>query len=196
MRRALLFLPLLLTVLAAPNAAAQVELGPASRIRIEGTSTVNAFTCEAAALEGQGQVAAGDVAGRLRVAVADFDCGHDRINRDFRDAMQAAEHPDIRFELEDATVVTAPEEEGAPYRLRAYGRLTIAGTARAVALELTGWSAADGTLHARGRHALQMTDFGIRPPTALLGLVRTHDRIVVHFDLVAHDTSGAFARTD
>lgn len=176
------------------DAAAQVGLRQESVLRIEGTSTVNSFVCETKDLEGRGQVEAADVAGRLAVSVTSFDCGNERINRDFHAAMQASAHPEIRFELDDADVVAAPTSANAPYRLRASGRLTIAGQERDVTVDLTGWTAPDGTLRARGEHALRMTDFGIKPPTALLGLVRTHDRIVVHFELVAND-GGALAKS-
>jgi len=41
----------------------------------------------------------------------------------------------------------------------------------------------DGTLRAQGALPILMTDFGITPPTALFGVVRTEDRLVVKFDL-------------
>jgi hypothetical protein len=42
----------------------------------------------------------------------------------------------------------------------------------------------DGTVRARGALPILMTDYGISPPTALFGVLRTENRIVVKFDLL------------
>jgi hypothetical protein len=41
-----------------------------------------------------------------------------------------------------------------------------------------------GALRARGAVAMRMTDFGIKPPTGLFGLIRSRNEITVRFDLV------------
>jgi hypothetical protein len=48
-----------------------------------------------------------------------------------------------------------------------------------------GWQPTDAQTQLTGKQRLLMSDFGIDPPTALLGLIRARDRILVRFDLVA-----------
>lgn len=186
-RLALLRLALPLAALALAGASAQTrfELQPESRFWIDGTSTVSAFTCEAAEVAGSGLVEPGRLSARVAVPVEAFDCGIGRMNRDFREALRAEEHPEIRFELRSAEVLEAPAEPGGWARLEARGTLTLAGAERAVLLRAEGRQLPDGRVRLRGRHVLRMTHFGLTPPTALLGLVRAHDVITVRFDLVA-----------
>lgn len=40
-------------------------------------------------------------------------------------------------------------------------------------------------MHAQGTLPIQMTDFNVEPPTAMLGLIRARDKITVHFDITA-----------
>ena len=192
-----------LLMLAAMPLAAQdrVILLPESEVQIDGTSTVDDFTCRAATVRGSGALAGGertlvkkaaladdtdtDADVRIRVPVATFDCGRRRMNTDLYRALQADAHPFIEYELASAELIDEPRTAAGPYRLRAAGRLTIAGTTRAVEVVLEGERLPDGRVQARGQLPLQMSAFGIEPPTALLGLVRAHDDITVRFRLVA-----------
>lgn len=198
MKKHTMIASLMLLAFAAPAAAQQVVLLPESEVHIDGSSTVSGFTCRAGTVRGVGALAgeaglvrkAGYGAARradveIRVPVATFDCGKQRMNQDLYRALQASEHPFIEYALETAEVVGAPADAAGPYRVQATGRLTIAGTTRDVEVVLDGERLADGRLQARGRLPLRMTDFGIEPPTALLGLVRAHDAITVRFTLVA-----------
>lgn len=74
--------------------------------------------------------------------------------------------------------------------LEVAGTITVAGVARNVRTRVVGDRLADGHFRAAGAITLSMSEFDIDPPTALLGLVRTRDRINVRFDLVAA-TSGS-----
>lgn len=185
-----------LTLALAPAREARVTLLPESRLAISGTSTVNRFTCATDEVDGEGRIPL-DAAPRvraeqseawLRVPVETFDCGNRRMNGDFLDALKAKEHPEIRFELAD---VDLGDTVGDDRRVLAMGQLTIAGNARQVSVELLGRQAGDGRLVAEGSVPLRMTDFGIDPPTALMGLIKAHDHIVVRFDLVAATQPGA-----
>jgi len=154
-----------------------------SRVWIEGRSTVNRFTCAATRVEGVGEVEAGQaVQAWLVVPVRAFDCGERAMNRDLQEALQADRFPEIRFELSEAVVLEAPASDSA--RLEVAGALTIAGTTRTVRFEAAGQLLASGRVRLVGSLPLKLTDFNVKPPTALLGLIRVHDQITVHFDLV------------
>lgn len=159
--------------------SAQVQLLPGTSLYIDGTSSARAFTCTAEDAHRRLAVHREGAANRLSLPVAAFDCGHDRINRDFRNALGAEAHPEIRFTLAGADLVGDPASTA--YTLRAEGRLALAAVERPVSFLLTVRERPDGTYEAVGEHALRMTDFGIDPPTALFGLIRTRDAIVVRY---------------
>lgn len=194
--RLLLLGALLITV--APEAHAQQRLAvqPESQLWIEGSSTLDTFTCRSGAVEGTGILearshgaapAAGALApqARVHVRVETFDCGNRRMNRDLYQALRAALHPQIRFELRQAEVLALSEKTEDAYRLRLVGWLTVAGTTRLVETTAHGQRLGEGRYRVGGSQPLRMSDFGIEPPSGLLGLVRAHDRIRVRFDLVA-----------
>ncbi len=153
-----------------------------SRIWIEGRSTLKRFTCTTTRVEGYGMVKAGGaVQGQLVVAVQAFDCGKQSMNRDLQKALQADRFPEIRFEPRKVVVLETPTGDAA--RLDITGTLTIAGAARTVRFVASGQLLAAGRARLTGLLPLKLTDFDVKPPTALFGLIRVYDQITVHFDL-------------
>ena len=73
---------------------------------------------------------------------------------------------------------------GAEGTARVAGTLTIAGTERPLTLVAAVAEEANGGVRVRGSTRLRMTEFGVRPPTLMLGTVRVHDPVTVHFDVV------------
>jgi hypothetical protein len=63
------------------------------------------------------------------------------------------------------------------------GTLRIAGIEREVVLPLQA-ERSDDTLVVRGRLSLLMTDYGITPPTAMLGMLKTDPKVTVTFETV------------
>ncbi|MBC12311.1 MAG: hypothetical protein CMM85_05000 [Rhodothermaceae bacterium] len=183
----MLRLGLLVSILVGVTATAppRYEVASGSRVWIDGTATTGAWTCEADEVRGHGLVADGaDLAAEGTVPVRDFDCGSGPMNRDLYRALQADAHPTIAFVLTHADAPRAGAV-GAWAPVRAIGTLQIAGATRRVSVAAEGRRLGDGRVALRGEHALRMTDFGIRPPSHALGLVRAHDAIVARFDLVA-----------
>lgn len=161
-------------------------LVPGSQFRIDGTSNLGPWTCTASDLAGAATPAPhGALDAHVHVRVRSFDCGRARMNEDFRDALRAREHPEIRFELDRAVILGDGARPRAWVPVRAFGRIRLAGTERPVTIAVRGREEADGRVRVRGQLALRMTDFGVTPPTALGGVVRTRDAVVVAFDLRA-----------
>lgn len=62
------------------------------------------------------------------------------------------------------------------------GDLTIAGVTKPA--EITaGYTFSGNTLTITGSHQLLMSNFGIKPPTAMMGSLKTGDEVTVEFDL-------------
>jgi polyisoprenoid-binding protein YceI len=96
-------------------------------------------------------------------------------------ALKADDVPQISYILGTFDVQPA---DSTSYTLKTVGSLTIAGTEKTVNMDVNTKRLEDGTLRADGELALLMTDFGVKPPTALLGTLRTHNDIKVKFEIL------------
>lgn len=192
----------LLSVIAAATSAqapaqGRLALLSGSRVWIEGTSNVNAFTCEGNRITGQGAFGGGgqevsDLS--VVVPVRSLDCGNRQMNKDLFTALKGAAHPRITFSLSGLT--TSGGSSASWQRARAAGQLQVAGISRPAQLDLQVRRLPDGRLQLRGSAALLMSDFGIEPPTAMLGLIKARNAFTVHVDLVAAGLSDTLASTD
>jgi hypothetical protein len=98
------------------------------------------------------------------------------LDKNMHKALKVDTHPDITFRL-------ARLERGASGALMAVGTLCIAGVEREVVLALK-TERRDATLVVKGELPLLMTDYGIKPPTAMLGMLKTDPKVTVTFETV------------
>lgn len=172
-------------LLALPAAAAQLSLAPSSRLWLEGDSSLHPFSSTATALlvsftlEAPGPVPAAlaakaPVRMSVRVPVEGLKSAHAGLDKNLRKALKAGEHPDIVFEMRSYTVSGAS--------VTAEGELTVAGKARAVVLQAR-YEPREGRILVEGAQPLKMTDFGIKPPSMMLGAIKTADDVTVKYRL-------------
>ena len=187
---------LLLGLLAiAPAANAQDAAAPlamtAGRVSIAGTSNIHEFTAATTDVKVTRLVLADGVAGpNLLTAVINpgslqaFDIvvkagtltsPKEGLDKNMWKALKTSEHPDIVFKL--------TRLDGKPGALRAIGRLKIAGVEKEVAFDLKAAVNAS-TVTVIGDVPLLMTDYGITPPKAMLGMLKTDPKVTVKFEVV------------
>jgi len=179
---------LALLALALLLAAPSLTFKSGSTVKVEGTSNVHGWSCEttqlAGTLETDGAPAslAGLEGGRLTIPVQGLECGNGTMNRLLRDALKAGANPQIRYTIARAQV-SAPDAQGR-HTVTASGPLTIAGSTQTVQVRAQAVPAANGNLRLTGTVPLTMTQFGVTPPTAMMGAMRTADAITVSFDVL------------
>lgn len=194
--RQLLFVLVMTVLPVAVQAQTSFQLQPESRVWIDGSSNVNKFTCEAEAVRGNGraQVPGGvrqastapvRSTAQLNIPVRSFDCGQKRMNADMQKALKASAHPEVRYTLVSAEVISVPATASGWYKIKTTGTLTIAGVEAPVEVIAEGRQIADGLFRIKAQKPMRMSTFGVTPPTALLGMVKANDNITVRFDLVA-----------
>lgn len=181
---------------AKPAAPATVHLAvrPDSRLWIEGSSNLRDWSCEATALDASvdvdrdGAALPGSPDGvaplrrvQVSVPVNALKCGRGQMDRIMYKALRADDEPACRHILGNFDVV-ATDSDG-EHSLKTVGTLRVAGREQTVDLAVDLEMLPDGTLRAQGALPILMTDYGITPPTALFGVIRTGNRIVVKFDL-------------
>lgn len=177
---------------AARNAEPPLTLQPASRIWVSGTSNVKNFECKAVKPDVtvettesdavseivKGEKAVGAV--HLKVDVATMDCGSGTMNGHMKDAMKPKAHPDIEFTVASYELVKASDS----VRVTLKGTLNINGEPKPVTIDAGAKNAGGDVLHLTGAYELNMKDYGVKPPSLMLGTMRVGDKVTVHFDLL------------
>ena len=72
---------------------------------------------------------------------------------------------------------------GDNYDINASGTLTIAGASSRIDMYVRGKVGADGSITFNGSKKIKMTDFKIKPPTALMGTLTTGDEVEIAFQI-------------
>ncbi len=155
-------------------------------ITVEGTSNVHGWDCTTTQFTGNadGALAATGITGlsalSVSIPVAQIDCDNGTMNTKLREALRASAAPNIRFVLGNAAVSTPRSNR---FNVNAGGQLTIAGQTRPVTFTAQGQALANNRYRFTGSVPVTMSQFGVRPPTAMMGTMRTGDRVTVRFDV-------------
>lgn len=96
------------------------------------------------------------------------------------DALKANSYPNITYKLDK---VTGLNQTGDRCNINASGYLTIADATNKIDLYVQGKIGADGSVTFSGSKKLKMTDYKIKPPTALLGTLTTGDEVEIVFQV-------------
>lgn len=100
------------------------------------------------------------------------------LDKNMHKALKTQEHANIAFRLVRFEAATDTRAAA-----RAIGVLRIAGVEREVAFDVT-TERKGATLAVRGQLDLLMTDYGITPPKAMLGMLKTDPKVTVSFEAV------------
>jgi polyisoprenoid-binding protein YceI len=158
-----------------------------ARVTLAGTSNIHDYTATTSTIrltsarlvqpvaDANALLAPGAVEGfEVAVPAATLVSDKDGLNKNMHKALLADKHPNIVFRL-------AQIDPGAGGALKAVGTLQIAGKAKEMAFDLKTERQAS-TLKITGQTALLMTDFGITPPKAMLGMLKTDPKVTVTFE--------------
>jgi hypothetical protein len=175
---------------AQPRDTVRVAVGHGSEVRIEGSSNVADWRCRATIFDARVELDASthddELASSLRtinvkVAVRDLKCGNRKMEHDLYAALRATD-PTTPAYIRGRFDVIADSVNG--NNLSTRGPLVVAGIERTVNVPVVTNLETDGAIRARGAVRMLMTDFGIKPPVGLFGLIRSRNEITVKFDLM------------
>ena len=178
-------------LLAASCAAALTSVQAEGPLWIEGSSTLHPWssTTTAVTLEFElpekapaldQALLTGALKGMIaRVPVGTLKSEHSGLDKNMRAALKAKENPEIVYRLGSFEFTSSAADHR---RARTSGELEIAGVKRPVVMDVELDSRADG-LELRGRTPLKMTEYGITPPSMMLGAVKVGDAVAVSFEL-------------
>jgi polyisoprenoid-binding protein YceI len=184
---------------AAPTTATGQEAAPSplrlmsSRVSLAGTSNIHAYTASSTAARVVRFKVSSGVFGEhvweeilkpgaleafeISIPAATLSSPKEGLDKNMHKALKVTEHPDITFRL---SRLEGADASGA---MRGVGILKIVGVEREVVLTLK-TQRTDGNLTVTGEVPLLMTDFGITPPKAMLGMLKTDPKVTITFETV------------
>lgn len=157
-----------------------------SKLTVDGTSTVHDWTINSTVFSG---TAFFETEGDHPVNITDvrFTCKTDKILSDnsimdgkTHKALMADKHPEITFVFNSVKSYNRTQDN---FTGELIGTLSIAGKSKKITVPFAGNVAPSGTLQIKGAVKFKMTDFGIDPPTAMLGTLKTGDEVKINYDL-------------
>ncbi|WP_181308753.1 YceI family protein [Rufibacter sp. XAAS-G3-1] len=187
-RSTALFLCSLLAVLALPQGLVAQSLystspTDAGTVKVTGTSDLQEWSMTSTAAESQGLFAFDDMNQLRSVSSLKFTLGAETLKSGLRamdrkayKALKSGKFPDIRFTLDSAVVKPGQTN---PYLVRATGGLTIKGVTQPVSLDLAARVNADGSITLKGTKALSFSDFYIKKPSFMGGVMQAGNDIEV-----------------
>jgi polyisoprenoid-binding protein YceI len=178
------------------TSAVRLAVREDSKLWIEGSSNLHGWSCKATTLDAAINVdpaweaaALGeplDVAKLLKsvevkVPVEGMKCGNGKMERIMYEALRSGTAPSISYILGSFDAV--PGEAKDSFIVHTVGKLTIAGKENTVRMDVRAERLPDGAVRAVSEVPVLMTDYGVKPPTALLGTLRTGNKVLVKFEL-------------
>ena len=161
----------------------------AARVSLDGTSNIHAYTASTKSV----RLSAVDVDGtpegdlldcvlkpgslkglEVVIPAASLSSPKDGLDKNMHKALKVDQHAEIRFRLRSLVA------DGADYK--AVGVLTIAGVEKETTLDLQ-VRRKGATLAITGTTSLLMTDYGIQPPKAMMGMLKTDPKVQIRIEL-------------
>jgi polyisoprenoid-binding protein YceI len=116
----------------------------------------------------------------LKIPVAGIQSEHGKImDTKTYEAFNSEKNPYITFKMKAFTQKIV----GNDILMAIEGDLTMNGFTNLIMLSVTGKTLANGDIQFTGSRSLKMTDYKMKPPTAMMGTIKVGDEVTVKFDL-------------
>lgn len=161
-----------------------------SSIEINGTSNLHDWKSKTSQVRGNMVFADNNQLKSLSVEipVKSIKSGEKLMDSKTYETLNADKNPSITFRM---TEVAGIQRNGNDLQITVNGNLSIAGSTRKVQLKASGKTNSNGVYTFSGSINLKMTDFGMKPPTALLGTMKVGDQVKLVFDVTLNDNQKA-----
>lgn len=148
---------------------------------INGTTNVHDFTTKVTQVNGEIVMNGTKEVQSLviTIPVKSIKSGEKLMDTKTYEAFNVEKFPNITFKLADVTSLQINNDE---INVTLTGDLTMAGVTRKIALKSNGKITKSGLYQFKGSIGLKMTDFKMKPPTAMMGVMKVGDAITLKYD--------------
>ena len=155
-----------------------------SKLVVDGTSNLHDWTIEAKAMSGKASVTleAGDLKAVKNldfiVEVEQLKSGKKEMDKNTLKALKSTTNKNISFKLVKVIKITTVSDNN--YTIETQGDLTIAGATKRINQTFTVKLVGKKMIFS-GKQKIDMTVYGVVPPTALMGTIKTGKDVTVDF---------------
>jgi len=152
------------------------------KMSIDGTSSLHDWTSDVTKVDWSGKIttegssvkAVSDV--NLKITVTDIKSEKGGMMDDKTyEAFKSEQNPTITFKLTSATVTGST--------IKANGTLTMAGVSKPIVMTVATKVLADGSVHLSGSQVINMKDYKMTPPKAVMGTIKVGEKVTLLFEL-------------
>ena len=173
--------------------AVRLRLEPGSEVTVEGTSTMHAYHCTTSKIMAYVDVDPGYtkdltkiakpiVSVKVNIVVNTLKCGNGTMDKNLYSTLNADKNPLITYTLSGYDILNGLSSS---FAANTKGSLKISGTEKLIDMKVNASRLAEGKVTAEGEQTLIMTDFGIKPPSFMLGTLKVGNEVKVKFNLKA-----------
>ena len=156
-----------------------------SSLMVDGTSNIHDWTIEAENTGGTLTVEFDE--GKLEelnkleftVIAESLMSGKSGMDKNTYKALNTNKYKEITYKLKKVNSIDKISAN--TYKVKTTGSLEIAGTKKDINLDFNLKSGSDKIV-LNGEHTLNMTNFGVEPPTAMFGTITTGEEVVIKFE--------------
>lgn len=153
-----------------------------SSMTILGTTNVHNFKSKVEQINGELTINSSKQAQSLVVVipVQTIKSGEKLMDTKTYETFNYKKFPTISFKMTEATSLVL---KGADISVTVTGNLTMAGVTKRITFKSTGVNLKPGVYEFKGTIPVKMTDFDMKPPTAMLGVMKVADAITLKYDV-------------
>lgn len=157
------------------------------KLTVEGTSTLHDWESEVTKVDWSGQFVIENnklisvASARVTIPVTSIKSDKGRImdNKTY-EAFNNEKYPNITFQLTEATIKGD--------EIKAKGTLSMAGNSKTIEMIAKTKVAGSGEVMITGSYKINMRDYKMEPPTAVMGTIKVGEEVTVNFDLTLTTT--------
>ncbi|BBD45178.1 hypothetical protein SDC9_77353 [bioreactor metagenome] len=168
-------------VLTGTTVKAQTLKIKSSTITISGTTNVHPYTTTSTQASGELTVSNNKATVlNVNVPVKSIINGEKLMDKKTHETFNEPKNPFINFKMSEVKSITT---NGSDISVVIGGTLAMAGTSKTVTLEANGKEIKPGTYTFEGSLPLKMSDYNMKAPTAMLGVMKVGDQVTVKYNV-------------
>jgi hypothetical protein len=164
---------------------------PASKLAIEGKTNINSFSCAIVQYSGTDTLVLHEggknvrpvfVKGSVGLDASTFDCGMAIMTSDFRKTIRSNQYPSIVIDF--ISFERTPSYTQKVETFKGVLKISLAGITKLFEVDCSIEATSDGLIHLKGTRAFTFGDFGLTPPSRMMGTIKVQEDLRVKFHLV------------
>lgn len=181
------FMMLLVSIIFSMSGIVKAQNTPiitqASSVNVHGTSNLHDWDMKSNKINGDLNLNASKQinAITIKIDVKSLKSGKGTMDEKTYEAFDSKKNPQIVFQMTEASPVKLSENDA---EITLTGNLTMAGATKKVSFKTVAKITKSGDYQLKGSVPLKMTDFKMKPPTAMLGTMKTGDGVTIKFDVI------------